>query len=59
MLQVQLTVAMPFSSGVTLNGEAYELVDDKLEYTALENIEITITGSAGNAYISSIVITAE
>ncbi|MDE7094930.1 MAG: Ig-like domain-containing protein, partial [Anaeroplasmataceae bacterium] len=52
-----VTVTMPYSSGVTLNGEAQELVDNKLVYTALENTEIIITGAAGNAYIASIVIT--
>ena len=48
---------MPYSEGVTLDGEEYTLVDDKLVYTATENAEITITGTAGKAYIESIVIT--
>ncbi|MDE6655945.1 MAG: Ig-like domain-containing protein, partial [Anaeroplasmataceae bacterium] len=52
-----VTVSMPYSNDVTLDGEAYELVDDKLVFTATENTEITITGAAGNAYIESIVIT--
>ncbi|MDE7106138.1 MAG: Ig-like domain-containing protein, partial [Anaeroplasmataceae bacterium] len=52
-----LTVAMPYSNGVTLNGAEQTLVDDKLVYTALENTEVTIKGAAGNAYIESIVIT--
>ncbi|MDE6013405.1 MAG: hypothetical protein K2G50_00515, partial [Anaeroplasmataceae bacterium] len=52
-----LTVGMPYSSGVTLNGEAYELVDDKLVYVATENTEVIITGAAGNAYIEAIIIT--
>ncbi|MDE6584162.1 MAG: InlB B-repeat-containing protein, partial [Anaeroplasmataceae bacterium] len=52
-----LTVAMPYSSGVTLNGEAYTLEDNKLVYTATENTEVIITGAAGNSYIESIVIT--
>ncbi|MDE6414063.1 MAG: hypothetical protein K2K48_01485, partial [Anaeroplasmataceae bacterium] len=54
-----VTVAMPFSSGVTLNGAAQTLTDNKLVYTATVNTEIIITGAAGNAYIESIVITAE
>ncbi|MDE5868109.1 MAG: hypothetical protein K2H02_04100, partial [Anaeroplasmataceae bacterium] len=54
-----LIVSMPYSSGITLNGEAYELVDDELVYTATEDTEVIITGAAGNAYIESIVITAE
>ncbi|MDE7213912.1 MAG: Ig-like domain-containing protein, partial [Anaeroplasmataceae bacterium] len=54
-----LTVSMPYSSGVTLNGEAYELVDNELVFIATENTEVIITGAAGNSYITSIVITAE
>ena len=50
---------MPYSSGVTLNGEAVELVDNNLVYTALIDIEVVITGSAGNSYITSITVVTE
>ncbi len=52
-----LTVTMPYSSGVRLNGEDYTLVENKLVYTATENTEVIITGAAGGAYIETIVIT--
>ena len=52
-----LTVTMPYSSGVTLNGEAYTLVDNKLVYTAIADGEVVITGAAGNAYITTITVT--
>ena len=55
----KLTENMPYSSGVTLNGEAVELVDNNLVYTALTDIEIVITGSAGNSYITSITVVKE
>ena len=52
-----LTVSMPHTNGVTLNGETYTLVDNKLTYTATENETVVITGTAGQAYITSIVVT--
>ena len=55
----KLTVNMPYSSGVTLNGEAVELVDNNLVYTALTDIEVVIIGSAGNSYITSITVVTE
>ena len=48
---------MPYSSGVTLNGAEYTLVDNKLTYTATAEETIVITGAAGNAYIQSITVT--
>ncbi|MBQ3253362.1 MAG: hypothetical protein IJA65_02310 [Acholeplasmatales bacterium] len=51
---------MPYSSGITLNGEAYELVNNNLTYTAgAENEVVVITGAAGNAYIESITVTSQ
>ena len=54
-----LTVNMPYSSGVTLNGEAYTLdANNNLVYTAKEDEDVVITGAAGNAYITSITVVA-
>ena len=52
-----LKVHMPYSSGITLNGEAYTLVDDYLTYTATTNETVVITGTAGKSYITSITVT--
>ena len=52
-----VVVDMPYSSGVTLNGAEYTLVDNKLTYTATAEETIVITGAAGNAYIQSITVT--
>ena len=51
-----LTVTMPYSNGITLNGEAYELVENKLTYTATANETVVITGTPGNAYITEITV---
>ena len=49
---------MPYSNGITLNGEAYTLdADNNLIYTATTNETVVITGTPGNAYITSIVVT--
>ena len=47
---------MPYSGGITLNGEDYTLVEDKLTYTATSNETVVITGAAGGSYIQSIVV---
>lgn len=52
-----LVVDMPYSNGITLNGEAYTLVENKLTYTAEANETVVITGTPGNAYITSITVT--
>ena len=52
-----LVVDMPYSNGITLNGEAYTLVENKLTYTAEADETVVITGTPGNAYITSITVT--
>ena len=52
-----LTVNMPYSSGVKLNGNEVTLDDNKnLVYKANEEGEVIITGDAGNAYITTITV---
>ena len=50
-----LTVNMPYSNGVQLNGVDVTLdSNNNLVYTAIEAGEVVITGTAGNAYITTI-----
>ena len=54
-----LTVNMPYSSGVQINGVDVTLdSNNNLVYTATEAGEVVITGAAGNAYITTIKVTS-